>query len=107
MCLTNNLNLNISCQFTLTITKASNVGSYPRNFYSFTTVYSVGGVGTVTTSGVGHLDSTILASIILTITLILFNPLDKIKAFFKYGIDLLYFLLRNKPLPIELNSHKG
>ena len=63
---TNNLNLNISWQFTLTITKASNVGSYPRNFYSFTTVYSVGGVGTVKTSGVGRLDSTALASIILT-----------------------------------------
>ena len=62
----NNLNLGMSCQFTWTLTKATSTGTYPRNYYSFNTTYAVSGVGTVNTSGVGYLDTTSIASIILT-----------------------------------------
>jgi hypothetical protein len=62
---TNNTALSIYNQFKMTITKGNGQN---RNYYSFDTVYSWNGVGTARVYGMGHMDSSTLASVVLTLS---------------------------------------
>jgi hypothetical protein len=57
---------NINYQFTIKITKFASGGTFLRNYYSFETIYGWYTVGTARVNGMGHLDSSSLASIVLT-----------------------------------------
>ena len=57
----------MNSQLKINIAKGSGIGGYGvRNYYSFENAYGVNNVGTVKTTGVGHLDSSSMASIVLT-----------------------------------------